>query len=80
MDELKDRVSQAVTARVPMNVVRARIVSGCFTGCVGEALPMHSPEEVASFLKYTPGVWGVGIRQPNGSNAIVAWFSGEVQL
>lgn len=80
MKELAESVSKAVEAHVPMNVVRARIVAGCFAGCHGPALPMHSAEEIADFLLYTPGVWGVGVRQPNGSNAIVAWFSGQVRL
>ncbi len=80
MTNLTETVARAVEVHVPMNVVRARIHAGCFAGCHGPALPMHGFEEVADFLKYTPGVWGVGIRQPNGSNKIVAWFSGEVQL
>ncbi len=80
MNELKNAVSQSVEAHVPMNVVRARVHAGAFTGCHGGALPMHSAQEVADFLLYTPGVWGVGIRQPNGSNKIVAWFCGAVQL
>ncbi len=80
MKELIESVAKAVEVHVPMNVVRARIVAGCFTGCHGPALPMHSAEEIADFLLYTPGVWGVGIRQENGSNKVVAWFRGEVQL
>lgn len=80
MDKLAESVSKAVEVHVPMNVVRARVNAGCFTGCHSPALPMHSAQEVADFLLYTPGVWGVGIRQPNGSNKIVAWFRGGVQL
>jgi len=80
MNEVAKSVANTVLATVPMNVVRARIKAGVFHGTVGEALPMHSAQEVADFLAYTPGVWGVGVRQPNGSNKIVAWFRGEVQL
>ncbi len=80
MNELTQAIAKSVEVHVPMNVVRARIHAGCFTGCHGPALPMHSASEIADFLMYTPGVWGVGIRQPNGSNKIVAWFRGEVQL
>ena len=84
MDVVKSIVS-AIETHIPLNVVRARVAviddnTLAFTGCQGPAIPMFTFQEVADFLKYTPGVWGVGVRQANGSNAVYAWFVGETEV
>ena len=84
MSPVVESIVRAVETHVPLNVVRARVAVDdhtlAFTGCAGPAIPMYTFQEVADFLKYTPGVWGVGVRQANGSNAVYAWFVGETEV
>ena len=65
----------------PAYARRAHLKTGAFLGTTGRTLRFDTERDAESFIRTTPGVWGVFLRAIDGEALVnVSWWCGEVQV